>query len=336
MTALVGTRLQHALPSPRELGLWAGAALVMLIAHAQIGYAVYSWGGAAPPPPSQPALMMIDLTPMTISAPEAIESETVANETPREVIQPFDTTEIAENAVDPQTIQAPEADTIEPQPTEAVKPEFVPEPEQQIAETVTPEAVPQAIEPEKAEPLDPTPVDPELTAPEVMTAVTPEVVLPLPELRPVVEEKPKQIDKKPEPRKKAETKKVEKKAAAKTPEKRDTTKKQLAKAEAAATPKSTASVKSKGSSSKARSADWRSQIQAWLARHKPRRVPAQGTVNVTFAVNTSGGVSSVRITRSSGNAELDQAALSMVRRASPVPAPDSPQTVTLPLAFVLR
>lgn len=59
-----------------------------------------------------------------------------------------------------------------------------------------------------------------------------------------------------------------------------------------------------------------------LARTKPRRVPAYGTVEVKLIVSPDGGFSSIEILKSSGNGRLDDAVLAAVRRAKlPTPPP---------------
>jgi periplasmic protein TonB len=62
---------------------------------------------------------------------------------------------------------------------------------------------------------------------------------------------------------------------------------------------------------------------------------------VAFTIDPSGQVISSRVTRSSGNPLLDQAALDMLSRASPVPAPPREiakprMPVTVPVVFDLR
>lgn len=91
-------------------------------------------------------------------------------------------------------------------------------------------------------------------------------------------------------------------------------------------------------------ARWQAALLAHLERHKryppgARARREQGTAQLSFAIDRSGSVISSRVTRSSGSAELDQAVLDMVRRASPVPAP--PDTVqqlsfSVPVRFSLR
>jgi protein TonB len=77
-----------------------------------------------------------------------------------------------------------------------------------------------------------------------------------------------------------------------------------------------------GMSSSVSPATWRSMIMAHLNRHK--RAPpggGRGTSMVVFTIDRSGRVLSARLAGSSGDAALDQAAVAIMRRASPVPAP---------------
>jgi protein TonB len=64
----------------------------------------------------------------------------------------------------------------------------------------------------------------------------------------------------------------------------------------------------------------------------------EGIVHVRFRVAVDGTVSGATLVRSSGHAELDREALSLVARASPLPPPPSgaPVNVTAPVRFRLR
>lgn len=70
--------------------------------------------------------------------------------------------------------------------------------------------------------------------------------------------------------------------------------------------------------------NWMSQLSAQLERHK--RYPSDGNgnagvVQLAFSVDRGGGVHNARVVRSSGSSALDQAALSLVARAAPLPPP---------------
>jgi protein TonB len=60
-------------------------------------------------------------------------------------------------------------------------------------------------------------------------------------------------------------------------------------------------------------------------RHPDQGLPVarKGEVLVKFSTDRKGKILGVRVVRSSGSEALDRAALDMIRRASPVPAPPS-------------
>ena len=71
-------------------------------------------------------------------------------------------------------------------------------------------------------------------------------------------------------------------------------------------------------------ANYRGKVQAKLQRakrypKKAKRKKLKGIVRFSFVIAPDGSVSGIRIRGSSGNAVLDQAALDMIRRASPMP-----------------
>lgn len=77
-----------------------------------------------------------------------------------------------------------------------------------------------------------------------------------------------------------------------------------------------------GTSSSVSPATWRSLIMALLNRNK--RLPpggGRGTSTVAFTIDRSGHVLSARLAGSSGDAILDQEAVALARRVSPVPPP---------------
>lgn len=91
---------------------------------------------------------------------------------------------------------------------------------------------------------------------------------------------------------------------------------------------------------------YRQRLAAHLQRYKQypseaRASAARGTVLAVFTVHRSGSVSGVRVMRSSGNAALDNAALSAIRNAQPLPAipPEIQQsalTFPVPFSFSMR
>jgi protein TonB len=88
---------------------------------------------------------------------------------------------------------------------------------------------------------------------------------------------------------------------------------------------------------------WRSAVAAHIRRHLryPPGRREQGTALVSFSMDRSGGVSSVRIARSSGESVLDAEAVATVQRAQPLPRPPdglpgSHFALTLPVHFSVR
>ena len=68
-------------------------------------------------------------------------------------------------------------------------------------------------------------------------------------------------------------------------------------------------------------ATWRGKVIAHLNTAKRDFGAADGTATVAFKIDRSGKVTSARVLASSGNKALDQEAVSLTERASPVPAP---------------
>lgn len=292
----------------RDLGLWVGAAALVLGAHVAVAYAVQNFtmeneadGG---PPPAQ----VIEMAPM--------------------VVMPTVEEQIA-------ALDAVTPDQTEPTPT--------PEESVEKAEPVVEQ--PQAVAPdeaeltqtEMAEQVDQPPADE--IVPDIVEAVAPEVVIPLPQPKPgevVKDEKPvgakaKKPVEKPRPRPKKE------KAA---PPKAATVASADAKPAArTAAPKSAESTSRSGDSSK-----WDSRLGAWIKRHTryPGSAKARGVEGkpyVAFTVDSSGRVLSARLSRSSGDADLDRAALAVLQGATvPAPPPElgSRQSRTAPFVFSLR
>lgn len=181
-----------------------------------------------------------------------------------------------------------------------------------VEEEVETELAPDTEEPEEAEPMEVAKAEEleELQEPDPIPE-TPEAVVALPQPRPEIVEETVEVEK-PKPRKPKP--KAEKKPVVQA-EKRPTQSRQ-----------STAGA----SAPRARTVSpnrWYAQVQAAVARRKPRGMGVSGRVSVRFVVNQSGSIVSSGIASSSGNAQLDSAALAMVRGAR-VPAPPAGSGIT--------
>lgn len=83
--------------------------------------------------------------------------------------------------------------------------------------------------------------------------------------------------------------------------------------------------------------NWQSEVAAHLNRFKRSSATgATGTARVAFRINARGQVLSVSLAGSSGDPGLDQEAVALVRRASPVPAPPPGMGAGLSLAVPVR
>ncbi|MFB9982057.1 TonB family protein [Mesorhizobium kowhaii] len=292
--------------SRRDLGLWAGAAVLVLGAHVAVAYAVQTFsmineadGG---PPPAQ----VIEMAPMVVMP--AVEEQVAA----------------LDAVTSDQTEPTPE-DPVEKVEPVVEQPQAVPPDETELTQT------------EMAEQVDQLP--PDEVVPDIVEAVTPDVVIPLPQPKPVeaskdkrpVEAKAKKPVDKPKPRPKKEKAAPPKTASVASADARP--------ASRTAAPKSAESTSRSGDSSK-----WDSRLGAWIKRHTryPSSAKARGVEGkpyVAFTVDSSGRVLSARLTRSSGDADLDRAALAVLQGATvPAPPPElgTRQSRTAPFVFSLR
>lgn len=247
-------------------------------------------------------------------------------------------------AAQPETLaQAPEPEPVtEPPPVEELEPQ--PEPEEPTVSDVPPE--PQA--PPEPEP-EASPI------PEVQPPVPP------PEKPKVVKRTPK---KRPDHRVKRPKKEVERRAkkpkAAKPPTevaRADLGPKRTPSTHTSTRPASsgasTASTQSRGSgdpsagrSARNAEAAYLAELQRAIARHQrfpndARRKRQTGVTTLSFVVQRDGRIRQVRITKSSGNASLDEAAVKAMQRLSrfkPIPAAISRQEwpMRVPIRFDLR
>ena len=91
---------------------------------------------------------------------------------------------------------------------------------------------------------------------------------------------------------------------------------------------------------------WQKALHLHLSKHKrypgearSRRV--QGVVTVAFTIDRAGKVSNTRVLKGSGSSLLDEEALEMLSRASPLPlppedAPDGLSNLSIPVQFNIR
>lgn len=305
----------------REIAWWAAAAALVLVAHAAIGYAMQSWRPAEPdggPPQAQ----VIELSPMafTPAMPAPIPDEVAPDQ--------------------PDPAEEPVAETEPPPESPVEQAEPVTEPSETApADTVEP------TPPTMAERVDQPPL--EEVVPDVAEAVTPEVVIPLPQPKPVeapAEAKTKK-QAKTEVKEPAEAKAKKPVEKAKNRPKKEKAAPPRTTASLAATPAARAAAPKSAKAVAASRGDakkWNSQLTRWINRHKryPKAARArrsEGTVRVSFMVAGSGRVTSVRITGSSGDPDLDRSVLDLLQGAT-VPAPPEgvSSRVDVPLTFSLR
>jgi protein TonB len=192
-----------------------------------------------------------------------------------------------------------------------------------------PEMVEAQPEPEPPKPIDPPkevePPPPEEPEP----AAVPQPDIKIPELPPLPdaaatlapppkqEPPPKKLERKPPPKPKV----VERKKPI-NPDKPRAERTSAPTAQAQIADRVAAPASGASSASPAAAASWRGSLIAHLNRFK--RFPSgatPGTVQVAFSIDRGGRVTSARLVRGSGDAALDEEAVAMIRRASPVPAP---------------
>ncbi|MFD2181593.1 energy transducer TonB [Rhodoplanes azumiensis] len=299
----------------------AGRTAVVLLCSVALHGAVLAAFFRDPPPAASIGLevisveMVLGADQLAGLAPDPGDSETTSTASTGEPT-PQPDEKLPEKVEDP---PPPEQAKVEPTPEEP------PPVEQQVATAPPPEPEPVKEPP----PPEPTPVIAE-EAPESVAVVPPEP--PKPQPKPETKPEPK-----PEPTVEAKPKPVAKpKPKPKTDPK------------PRVTASATASVASSAASGLGRGrsdldTNYRGIVAAHLARHKQfpsdaRAAGHQGTTSVSFSIDGSGRVTSVRLGRSSGIASLDQETTAMVRRASPFPAPPNGQgmSFSVPVSFFLR
>ena len=229
-----------------------------------------------------------------------------------------DAVETVQEVTEPPAQQPDTAQETPPEPVEMARAEPV---EAAPAETQPSVIVPMA-------PVPTTPLQAEATPPEVTAALTPDVQQALPEetatqvsRRPAL--RPKSIEAQapkpaPKPARKPQKPKPQPKGNAKANAAAGAADGQAgAKAKAAASRQAAAAAKA----ATAAASNYPGQVMARIARLPRPRTSSRGSATIAFTVAGNGGLSGARIAASSGSAQLDQAALELVRRASPFAPP---------------
>ncbi|WP_421566604.1 energy transducer TonB [Ochrobactrum sp. EDr1-4] len=211
-------------------------------------------------------------------------------------------------------------------------------PDQETSDASAPaEKVEEPIDEPELEPVEPEVVqdEPELVEqeePEQELTQLENVQVPLPVAKPKPPEPKKEIVRKEKPVKKRQEQQV--------------ASKQAVQAQAQVTQSNRNAARQTASglfASSVTPARWQSRLMAHLERRKKYPSGAksrreEGVVYVRFRIDDTGKVLSTSLARSSGWPELDNEVLSLVQRASPVPAPPPSvnKTITAPVRFNRR
>ena len=306
----------------RDLALWTSALIIVVGTQASGAYWYANRQRDSAPESGAPEAIMLELAPISTSVENAVAD-----------LPPDQQTMVEQNEIAPS--ETPDEEAIEPPPEPEVEPQDIPpdveepppEPEP------VPEPVPEPIEPPPEpllEPVEPVVEPPEEIIPDIVEAPEPAVVAPLPV---VASASIQERRKRPKPAPKPPAQQATPRTAAPPPS-------EAPRAQAAVSAQLAAAQQAAPSVSPAR---WQSKLMSHLNRRKqyPRSAQSrreEGVVHLTFSIDGAGNVLSSGIARSSGFADLDQAVLTMIARASPVPAPPAEmagRSLTIPIEFDL-
>ncbi len=170
----------------------------------------------------------------------------------------------------------------------------------------------ESIQEEETQPVETAKAEPTVELPPTEPQEQAAVVLPPPMPEPAPEERPKpkpepKAQKKPEEKKKSENSRASASPSFRAP------RVATAAAQAAGAAQAMAVAP----------ASWKGAVLAALNRHKryPGGGSGTGTAVIAFSMNRTGQVTSARLLQSSGDRALDEEAVSLPRRASPLPPP---------------
>lgn len=310
---------------------WAATALVVAGLHAGAGWWVVG-RPFLPPPPEGVAGVTVDLEPVSVPVQPAADPKPIETAGPAPAPQ---AAEAPEPSAEPHTEAGPphEPAPVEPTPVEAAPP-----------------LQPPVLDAEPPRPPDPAPaavrdiaLPPAPAPPDAVVAPAPR---PAPPLKRLAAPKPlKPVPPKPDPREVARREARDAQAEAREQAREEAQAAHRAAREQARAERAAAAREGGGAdrasaapvASGAAVSSWRGEVVAHLNAYKPASPDGSGgTVHVAFSVDRGGRVTSASVSGSSGDPALDQAAVSMVRRASPVPPPPPELGGRISLAVPVR
>lgn len=332
-----------------DVALWSFATLAVLSAQGAGFYLLSTWQRESELPGAPPPAIMIELAEIAV-APQvedlaADDGELSLPQEPSLAAEPTPVEEVVDPP--PEPVKQPPEPVVEPvREPEPIVEEPVPEPEP-TAEPATEEDVLEEVveeQPEVVEEPAPEPVEepvPDLTETEVAEAVLPmpaNFVFPAPQpenLEALRRQAAQKREQQARQQQAQQQQAVSQQTAPRSVEAEQS--QQTAAPEPTQTTRRTPSVSPQ---------QWQSRILSVLnnAKRYPNEARSrreEGVPHLQFTIDRSGQVISSRIVRSSGYPALDQAAIDMVNRASPLPAPpesipDNKVTLTVPVNFNLR
>ncbi|MBA4786310.1 MAG: energy transducer TonB [Rhizobiales bacterium] len=294
-----------------ELALWSTAGLVVLTAHIAAAAVLLKQEPSPPADQGPPAAIMIEMAAEPVAqnteedqvSTEEVDSEEIASRQVEPVEEPLPEP-LPEPVEPPPPEEVAELEPVKPEP-EPVEPEPIEQPEPEITETI-PEPAPEPVE--EVDPLE-----------QQMIAALDNVEVPLPIMRPPPPPEPKK-----EPPKRAKPQPQAAKAS------------QKAKLQTRQADRTAATQTSQGTSRPSESlASWHNKVRGKLNRYATaRNCPGTGTVTARLRIDGSGNISAVSVSRSSGDARVDDYIVSAIHRASPVAAPPPGEGGALQVPFL--
>jgi periplasmic protein TonB len=304
-----GSRLEAGFAALR----WGVAGVLVVAAHVAVALLVLNWREPDAPAGQPPAAVMIDLAPLAVAPPATPEDVAPGPQQSESEPKPMPDTPapVDDSRPDPtpalpvqmQTAEQPPLDSIPPEaPALEVKPD-PPPPTQELQEKI-----PDLPKKEQAE-----------------AALAPPPPPPIAKVEKRPAEKTRDLDRRRQSRQ--DKRRVRQTTAPPKAQERPL--------DDAAAPSPGASIPASTSAE-----TWKGDLIAHLNQYKryPSNAAGYGTASVAFTINRSGQVLSSRLISSSGDHALDEEAVSLPRRASPVPAPPSgiggaSITLTVPVRF---